>query len=164
MSSSKQPASTSFKAPDSSRLQLDEQGQLRHFLTTEGLSKETLIEIMDVAESFSSVGHQAVKKVPVLRGKTIVNLFFENSTRTRTTFDLAAKRLSADVINLNIATSATSKGESILDTIRNLEAMQADMFVVRHSDSGAAHFIARHVEPHVSVINAGDVRDRKSVV
>ena len=156
MSSSKQPASTSFKAPDSSRLQLDEQGQLHHFLTTEGLSKETLTEIMDVAESFSSVGHQAVKKVPVLRGKTIVNLFFENSTRTRTTFDLAAKRLSADVINLNIATSATSKGESILDTIRNLEAMQADMFVVRHSDSGAAHFIARHVEPHVSVINAGD--------
>ena len=156
MSSSKQPASTSFKAPDSSRLQLDEQGRLRHFLTTEGLSKETLIEIMDVAESFSSVGHQAVKKVPVLRGKTIVNLFFENSTRTRTTFDLAAKRLSADVINLNIATSATSKGESILDTIRNLEAMQADMFVVRHSDSVAAHFIARHVEPHVSVINAGD--------
>ncbi|HAI96599.1 MAG TPA: aspartate carbamoyltransferase catalytic subunit, partial [Methylococcaceae bacterium] len=86
----------------------------------------------------------------------IVNLFFENSTRTRTTFDLAAKRLSADVINLNIATSATSKGESILDTIRNLEAMHADMFVVRHSDSGAAHFIANNVEPHVSVINAGD--------
>lgn len=156
MSSSKQPASTSFKAPDSSRLQLDEQGRLRHFLTTEGLSKDTLTEIMDVAESFSNVGHQAVKKVPVLRGKTIVNLFFENSTRTRTTFDLAAKRLSADVINLNIATSATSKGESILDTIRNLEAMHADMFVVRHSDSGAAHFIARHVEPYVSVINAGD--------
>jgi len=156
MSSSKQPASTSFKAPDSSRLQLDEQGRLRHFLTVESLSKDILTEIMDVAESFSSVGHQAVKKVPVLRGKTIVNLFFENSTRTRTTFDLAAKRLSADVINLNIATSATSKGESILDTIRNLEAMHADMFVVRHSDSGAAHFIANNVEPHVSVINAGD--------
>ncbi|HIG79030.1 MAG TPA: aspartate carbamoyltransferase catalytic subunit, partial [Cycloclasticus sp.] len=80
------------------------------------------------------------------------------STRTRTTFELAAKRLSADVINLNIATSAAAKGESILDTIRNLEAMQADMFVVRHSDSGAAHFIARHVAPHVSVINAGDGR------
>ncbi|HIG78853.1 MAG TPA: aspartate carbamoyltransferase catalytic subunit, partial [Cycloclasticus sp.] len=112
MSSSKQPASTSFKAPDSSCLQLDEQGRLRHFLTTESLSKDVLTEIMDVAESFSTISHQAVKKVPVLRGKTIVNLFFENSTRTRTTFELAAKRLSADVINLNIATSAAAKGES----------------------------------------------------
>ena len=158
MSSSQRVASTPFKAPDSSRLQLNEQGRLRHFLTTESLSKEILTEIMDVAESFSSVSAQAVKKVPVLRGKTIVNLFFENSTRTRTTFELAAKRLSADVISINIATSAASKGESILDTIRNLEAMQVDMFVVRHSDGGAAHFIAQHVAPHVSVINAGDGR------
>ncbi|MDX2425029.1 MAG: aspartate carbamoyltransferase catalytic subunit [Cycloclasticus sp.] len=158
MRPSKDPASTSFKAPDSSSLQLNDQGKLRHFLTIDGLSKDTLIDIMDVAESFSGVADQAVKKVPLLRGKTIVNLFFENSTRTRTTFDLAAKRLSADVINLNIATSATTKGESILDTIRNLEAMQVDMFIVRHSDSGAAHFIARHVAPHISVINAGDGR------
>jgi aspartate carbamoyltransferase catalytic subunit len=158
MSSSQHVASTSFKAPDSSRLQLNEQGKLRHFLTTESLSKEILTEIMDVAESFSSVGDQAVKKVPVLRGKTIVNLFFENSTRTRTTFELAAKRLSADVININVATSAASKGESVLDTIRNLEAMQVDMFVVRHGDSGASHFIAQHVAPHISVINAGDGR------
>ncbi|PCH85082.1 MAG: aspartate carbamoyltransferase catalytic subunit [Piscirickettsiaceae bacterium] len=158
MSSSHHVASTSFKAPDSSRLQLNKQGKLRHFLTTESLSKEILIDIMDVAESFSSVSNQAVKKVPVLRGKIIVNLFFENSTRTRTTFELAAKRLSADVININVATSAASKGESVLDTIRNLEAMQVDMFVVRHGDSGAAHFIARHVAPHVSVINAGDGR------
>ena len=158
MSSSQHVASTSFKAPDSSRLQLNEQGKLRHFLTTESLSKEILTEIMDVAESFSSVGDQAVKKVPVLRGKTIVNLFFENSTRTRTTFELAAKRLSADVLNINVATSAASKGESVLDTIRNLEAMQVDMFVVRHGDSGASHFIAQHVAPHISVINAGDGR------
>lgn len=158
MRSSKDSASTSFKAPDSSSLQLNDQGKLRHFLTIDGLSKDTLVDIMDVAESFSGVADQAVKKVPLLRGKTIVNLFFENSTRTRTTFDLAAKRLSADIINLNIATSATTKGESILDTIRNLEAMQVDMFVVRHSDSGAAHFIARHVAPHISVINAGDGR------
>jgi len=158
MSSSNPTASTSFKAPESSSLQLNDQGRLRHFLTTDNLSKDILTEIMDVAESFSSVANQAVKKVPVLRGKTIVNLFFENSTRTRTTFELAAKRLSADIINLNIATSATSKGESILDTIRNLEAMQADMFIVRHGDSGAAHFIAQHVAPHVSVINAGDGR------
>jgi aspartate carbamoyltransferase catalytic subunit len=99
---------------------------------------------------------QKVKKVPLLRGKTIVNLFFENSTRTRTTFELAASRLSADVVSINIATSATSKGESLLDTIRNLEAMHADMFVVRHAISGAAHFIAQNTAPHISVINAGD--------
>jgi aspartate carbamoyltransferase catalytic subunit len=97
-----------------------------------------------------------VKKVPLLRGRTVVNLFFESSTRTRTTFELAAKRLSADVLNLNISTSAATKGESLLDTMRNIQAMQADMFVIRHEQSGAAHFIARHVEPHVSVLNAGD--------
>ena len=96
--------------------------------------------------------------MPLLRGKTIVNLFFEASTRTRTTFELAAKRLSADVLNLNINYTATVKGESLLDTLRNLEAMYTDMFVVRHADSGAAQFIAKHVAPHVSVINAGDGR------
>jgi len=139
-------------------LQLDERGRLRHFLSTEGLSRELLVSIMDAAESFSSVTEQTVKKVPLLRGKTIVNLFFETSTRTRTTFELAAKRLSADVLNVNIATSATTKGESLLDTIRNIEAMHVDMFVVRHAQSGASHFIARHVAPHISVINAGDGR------
>src|SRR5690606_13222836 len=97
-------------------------------------------------------------KVPLLRGKTVVNLFFEASTRTRTTFELAAKRLSADVLNLNITASATTKGETLLDTLRNLEAMHCDMFVVRHADSGTAHFIAQHVPPHISVINAGDGR------
>ncbi len=137
-------------------LQLDQNGRLRHFLSIAGLSRELLTEIMDTAESFGSVADQAVKKVPLLRGKTVVNLFFENSTRTRTTFELAAKRLSADVLNVNIATSATSKGESLLDTIRNLEAMYVDMFVVRHASSGAAHFIASRIAPHVSVINAGD--------
>lgn len=139
-------------------LQLDGQGQLRHFLTIEGLERALLVSIMDTAESFASVTEQTVKKVPLLRGKTIVNLFFETSTRTRTTFELAAKRLSADVLNVNIATSATTKGESLLDTIRNIEAMHVDMFVVRHAHSGAAHFIARHVAPHISVINAGDGR------
>jgi aspartate carbamoyltransferase catalytic subunit len=137
-------------------LQLDQNGQLRHFLSIAGLSRELLTEMMDTAESFNSVADQAVKKVPLLRGKTVVNLFFENSTRTRTTFELAAKRLSADVLNVNIATSATSKGESLLDTIRNLQAMHVDMFIVRHASSGAAHFIASHVAPHISVINAGD--------
>ena len=136
--------------------QLTESGQLRHFLTIEGLKRPLLTEIMDRAEQFSSISHRQVKKVPLLRGKTIMNLFFENSTRTRSTFELAAKRLSADVMNFNISTSATSKGESLLDTLHNLEAMHTDMFVVRHDQSGAAEFIAQHVAPHVSVINAGD--------
>jgi aspartate carbamoyltransferase catalytic subunit len=140
------------------KLQLDAHGKLRHFLTIEGLKKPHLAEILDVAESFATVAGKSVKKVPLLRGKTIVNLFFETSTRTRTTFELAATRLSADVQSINIATSATSKGESLLDMLHNLEAMHCDMFVVRHADSGAAHFIAKHVAPHVSVINAGDGR------
>ena len=136
-------------------IQLDHQGQLKHFLTIEGLGSHVLNQIMDTAESFAGL-NESVKKVPLLRGKTIVNLFFEASTRTRTTFELAAKRLSADVLNINISTSATSKGESLLDTLRNLEAMQCDMFIVRHADSGTAHFIANHVAPHISVLNAGD--------
>lgn len=140
----------------SRNIQLDDQRRLRHFITIEGLKRQMLVDILDTAESFISVGAQKVKKVPLLRGKTIVNLFFEASTRTRTTFDLAAKRLSADVLNIDIEHSATSKGESLLDMLQNLEAMGAEMFVVRHADSGAAHFIASQVAPHVSVINAGD--------
>jgi len=143
---------------ESPQLQLTEQGQLRHFLTVEGLSKELLTEILDTADSFISMEQQSVKKVPLLRGKTVVNLFFEASTRTRTTFELAAKRLSADVINLDISTSATSKGETLLDTLKNLEAMASDMFVVRHANSGAAHFIAEQVTPNIAIINAGDGR------
>ena len=137
-------------------IQLDNQGRLKHFLTIEGLPKSLLVEILDFAESFAGVSGRAVKKVPLLRGKTVVNLFFEPSTRTSTTFDLAAKRLSADVLNLNMATSSTTKGESLLDTLETLEAMHSDMFIVRHSNSGAAHFIAEHTGPHISVINAGD--------
>jgi len=136
-------------------IQLDKNGKLKHFLTIEGLGTDVLTQILDTAESFAGV-NESVKKVPLLRGKTIVNLFFEASTRTRTTFELAAKRLSADVLNINISTSATSKGESLLDTLRNFEAMQCDMFIVRHADSGTAHFIANHVAPHISVLNAGD--------
>jgi aspartate carbamoyltransferase catalytic subunit len=138
--------------------QLDSNGNLKHFLTIEGLKKNHLIDILDLAESFATVGGKSVKKVPLLRGKTIINLFFETSTRTRTTFELAASRLSADVQSINIATSSTNKGESLLDMLHNLEAMHCDMFVVRHNESGAAHFIAKHVAPHVSVINAGDGR------
>jgi len=138
--------------------QLDTDGRLRHLLSIEGLPKKILNQILDTAESFAGVAEREVKKVPLLRGKTVCNLFFENSTRTRTTFEIAAKRLSADVISLNVNTSSQSKGETILDTVDNLIAMHADMFVVRHSQSGAAHFIAKHVPDHIHVINAGDGR------
>jgi aspartate carbamoyltransferase catalytic subunit len=139
-------------------LQLTPEGKLRHLLTIEGLPPEILIQILDIAASFVSVTEREVKKVPLLRGKAIFNLFFEPSTRTRTTFEIAAKRLSADVVNLNIATSSQTKGETLLDTVANLSAMHADMFIVRHAQSGAAHLIARNVGPHIHVVNAGDGR------
>ena len=138
--------------------QLNKNGELIHLLSTEGLSKDILTHILDTAENFVSVNDREVKKVPLLRGKSVFNLFFENSTRTRTTFEIAAKRLSADVFNLDIARSSASKGETLLDTIDNLSAMAADVFVVRHSESGAPYLIAQHVAPHVHVVNAGDGR------
>ena len=138
--------------------QLNKNGKLQHLLTTEGLPASILLKILDTAESFVGVTQRDIKKVPLLRGKAIFNLFFEPSTRTRTTFEIAAKRLSADVVNLNIAASSQSKGETMLDTVNNLSAMNADMFIVRHSQSGAAHLIARHVRPEIHVINAGDGR------
>jgi len=136
--------------------QLDAEGRLLHFLDLDGLSRETLTGILDTAETLAPVGERRVRTVPLLRGRTVANLFFENSTRTRTAFELAAKRLSADVLNIDLVASSTAKGESLLDTLRVLEALQADMFVVRHSQSGAARFIARHVCPDVAVINGGD--------
>lgn len=139
-------------------IQLNDNGKLKHFLTTEGLNRALLLEMLDRAESFITVGTKLVKKAPLLRGKTIVNLFFEPSTRTRTTFELAAKRLSADILNLDISVSATNKGESLSDTLKTLEAMHCDMFIVRHANSGAAHYIANQVASHISVINAGDGR------
>ncbi len=138
--------------------QLNDKGELQHLLTIEGLPRETLTHILDTATSFVGVTAREVKKVPLLRGKSVFNLFFENSTRTRTTFEIAAKRLSADVINLNIAVSSHTKGETLLDTVDNLSAMHADMFVVRHAQSGAPHLIARHVASHLHVVNAGDGR------
>ena len=138
--------------------QLNAHGELIHLLSTEGLGKEILTHVLDTAQRFVAVSDREVKKVPLLRGKSVFNLFFENSTRTRTTFEIAAKRLSADVINLDIGKSSTAKGESLLDTISNLSAMAADIFVVRHSESGAPYLIAQHVAPHVHVINAGDGR------
>jgi aspartate carbamoyltransferase catalytic subunit len=140
---------------DPANPQLDKKGQLHHLLTLEGLPVEILRQILDTAKSFIGV---KIKKVPLLRGRSVFNVFFEPSTRTRTTFEIAAKRLSADVINLNINTSSQSKGESLLDTVDNLSAMHADMFIVRHGESGAPHFIARHVAPDIHVINAGDGR------
>jgi aspartate carbamoyltransferase catalytic subunit len=142
--------------------QVDAGGGLKHLLTLEGLPAEVITRILDTALPFASIAERDVKKVPLLRGKAVFNLFFENSTRTRTTFEIAAKRLSADVINLNIGASSTSKGETLLDTIDNLVAMNADMFVVRHAQSGAPHLIARHLaataREHIHVINAGDGR------
>ena len=141
-----------------SHVQLNEDGSLRHFLTIDGLSQSLLTEIMENAERFIDFGQRKIKKAPLLRGYTIVNLFFEPSTRTRTTFEIAAKRLSADVINLNAQRSSTSKGETLLDTARNLQAMHADMLIVRDSHAGAAHLIATHLNDQLQVVNAGDGR------
>jgi aspartate carbamoyltransferase catalytic subunit len=140
------------------QLQLNSRGELTHLLTLDGLSKDYIFNILDLADQFISVGQNGrdIKKVPLLRGKSVFNLFFENSTRTRTTFEIAAKRLSADVINLDIPTSSAAKGESVLDTIDTLVAMQADIFTVRHGQSGAVADIASHVPDYVHIINAGD--------
>jgi len=142
--------------------QLGADGKLQHLLSTEGLPLEVITHILDTAQSFLEVSDRDVKKVPLLRGKSVFNLFFENSTRTRTTFEIAAKRLSADVINLDVSRSSTAKGETLLDTIDNLCAMHADMFVVRHATSGAPFLIAEHLQRigrnDIRVVNAGDGR------
>lgn len=136
--------------------QFNRLGKLHHFLTLDGLGKDIITELLDTAENFTSVTDRSIKKVPLLRGKTVANIFFENSTRTRTAFELAAKRLSADVLTVDMVTSSTSKGESLLDTLRVLESLHCDMFIVRHGRSGAAHFIAEHVSEDINVINGGD--------
>ncbi len=142
--------------------QLNKHGELQHLLTLDGLPRDILTTILDTAAPFTEVAEREVKKLPLLRGKSVFNLFFENSTRTRTTFEIAAKRLSADVVNLNINTSSAAKGESLLDTVDNLCAMQADMFIVRHAASGAPMLIAQHLHntgrDHIRVVNAGDGR------
>ena len=138
------------------KLQLNKTGNLNHLLTTEGLKEDLIFKIFNLADSFLNINNRDIKNVPLLRGKTVCNLFFENSTRTRTTFEIAAKRLSADVINLDIPSSSQSKGESVLDTIDNLIAMGADIFIIRHSEPGIPGKIAKHVGPNVHIINAGD--------
>lgn len=142
--------------------QFNRHGELIHLLTLESLKPEHIYRVLDTAKQFVGIGDSYVKKMPILQGRSVFNLFFENSTRTRTTFDIAAKRLSADLFTLNLQTSSTNKGESLLDTIDNLVAMQADMFVVRHAQSGAPTLIAQHLnrlhKGAVHVINAGDGR------
>ena len=128
---------------------------IRHFIGVEGLTRPQLEGIIDKAMSYFDDNGRLIN-TDELSGKTVMNLFFENSTRTRTTFEAAQKRLGANVLNLDIAKSSTSKGETLRDTLWNLEAMSADMFVVRHSSSGAAHFMATEVTPNVAIINAGD--------
>ena len=142
--------------------QLNTNGELTHLLSIHGLPVDILTQILDTASSFLKVSDRDVKKVPLLRGKSVFNVFFENSTRTRTTFEIAAKRLSADVINLDVTRSSTAKGETLLDTVDNLVAMHADMFVVRHAASGAPYLIVDHLRrvgrTDVHVVNAGDGR------
>ena len=140
-----------------SRLQLNQAGDLRHFISIEGLSRAHLQHILDTAETFLGEEGQIINR-PLLEGRTVMNLFFEPSTRTRTTFEVAAKRLSANVLNIDMQQSSTKKGETLRDTLWNLEAMAADIFVIRHSSSGAAHFMAQTVCPNVAIINGGDGR------
>ncbi len=137
-------------------LQIDSEGRLRHLLTTEGLGKDLILSILETAESFLPVGKRQIKSAPLLRGHTVVNLFFEPSTRTRTTFELAAKRLSADVLNLQMESSSKSKGETDLDTLLTLQAMGVDVFVIRHPDKGATAGFAAEVGNEVAILNAGD--------
>ena len=126
----------------------------RHLLGLEGMTKEELALILDTAVSFREVLDRPIKKVPPLQGKTVVNLFFESSTRTRISFELAERRLSADVVNFTTAASSVSKGETLKDTARNIEAMKIDMVVIRHAAPGSAHFLTRVVD--ANIINAGD--------
>lgn len=128
----------------------------KHLLSLEGVTRQEIELLLETAVSMRQVNRRDIKKVPILRGKTIINLFFENSTRTRTSFELAGKRMSADVINVSVATSSVTKGETLLDTLANLQAMHPDVVVIRHPESGALNFLARHV--HTALVNAGDGR------
>ena len=141
---------------DAASVQLGAGGRLRHLLTLAGLPRERIVELLDTAAAIAAATGGKVKKLPILRGRTVVNLFFEPSTRTRTSFELAASRLSADVVNFDVMSSSTSKGESVLDTLRTLEAMHCDLFVVRHRDNGVPAELAREVSPGVAIVNAGD--------
>ncbi len=139
---------TTMEAPAAAAL------KSRHLLGVAGLEAGEITLILDTAVAMKEIGGRAIKKVPTLRGRTVVNLFFEPSTRTRTSFEIAEKRLSADTLSIATATSSVTKGESLLDTVRNLEAMAPDMIVMRHASSGAPHLLARTCRS--AIINAGD--------
>jgi len=137
-------------------LQYDSTGRLRHLLTLAGMPRERILALLDRAEALRDASHGGTRPLDLLAGRTVINLFFEPSTRTRTSFDLAAQRLGAQVINFDIASSSTVKGETLLDTVHTLEAMHCDAFVVRHKESGTPGFIARHLHSRAAVLNAGD--------
>src|SRR6188472_1040363 len=127
---------------------------MKHLLGIRELSSDQIIHLLDTAETFRDISKREIKKVPALRGRTVINLFFESSTRTRTSFEIAAKRLSADAINISVSTSSVSKGETLLDTARNLEAMAPDCIVIRHSSAGAPYHLAQVCS--AAIVNAGD--------
>src|SRR2546426_7838400 len=127
---------------------------LKHLLGIRELSADQITHLLDTADSFRDISKREIKKVPALRGRTVINLFFEASTRTRTSFEIAAKRLSADAVNISVSTSSVSKGETLLDTARNLESMAPDIIVIRHSSAGAPHLLSK--ECRSSIVNAGD--------
>ena len=141
---------------DDASLQLNADGELRHLLTLKGLQRNVLAKLLDEAQRFVSPAGSLAQRSDSLVGRTVANLFFEPSTRTRASFDLAAKRLGADVLNLDVNTSSRKKGESILDTIYTLQAMQVDVMVIRDASAGVPAFIAEHVDDHVSILNAGE--------
>ncbi len=141
---------------DEIELQFDASGRLKHLLTLRGLDRSLITELLDRSEKFLSPMGQPVVRSTALQGRTVANLFFEPSTRTRASFDLAARRMGADVLNLDVKTSARKKGESILDTLYTLQAMQVDIFVIRDASAGVPAYIARLVGPHASILNAGE--------
>lgn len=128
---------------------------MRHLLDLESLKKQEILDILQVADYFLQ-NPVSPDNRQILQGKTVINLFFENSTRTRSSFEIAAKRLGADVINFNVESSSTKKGETLLDTVDNLSAMDADLFIIRHTSSGASEFLAKHIKTNAAIINAGD--------
>ena len=149
------PTPASAAARDAS-VQYDPHGRLRHLLTLDGLPRERIVALLDRAEMLREQSRGGSRHLDLLADRTVINLFFEPSTRTRTSFDLAAKRLGAQVINFDIASSSTVKGESLLDTVHTLEAMHCDAFVVRHKESGTPEYVARHLRSRAAVLNAGD--------
>jgi len=136
--------------------QRDAQGRLRHLLTLDGLTRDEMLQLLDLAQFYVRFPGDVPARDQSLAGRTVANLFFEPSTRTRVSFELAARRLGADVVNLDLQTSSRIKGETVLDTIYTLQAMQVDVFVIRDAEPGLPAFVARHVAPHVSLLNAGE--------